>query len=455
MDWYNSHKSQSSTLIDKMQLRKDLQNPYYHEYIVVFTRGGRAYRVDRRPDRNAPFDTIMKQGCMAYDTIEAVGPRSLKRLETMSDCVVEFNWQGEQTTDLLLVLAICFGIREDKQAKQYTLQRYNCYFLSWTIVMITLRNTVARGARLNQLGRRLKLVVDWPLSRVDRDRRPWRLELNLVNVVWPVGPVGPVGPVRLTEMMRLTEILGLKGKGEPDTELRELRLRKLVPQELGLRKLVLQELGLSELIEEALVLRLQRELRLWKQQQLEGQQWLRVERWMAEERWTAEELMRPQEQLWSEEEQLQLKEGQLRLEEEQALVLALRVQLRRQEWLRREESLRRQEEGRQEKRRRLAEVRRKLELGQKLGLRELGLLELQRERELVRKPDSQGQGQERELEQGKEREQGEEREKGKEREQEQEQGRELGQEPEPSFSVSLQDNVSCFFITIESFLMIS
>jgi len=217
MDWYNSHKSQGSTIIDRMQLRRDLQHPYYHEYIVVFVRGGHAYRIDRRPDRSAPFDTIMKRGCKAYDTVEAVGQRSLKRLETMSDCVVELHWKNTQILDLLLVLAICFAIREDKFAKRYTLQRYNCYFLSWTIVMIALRNTVAWGVRLSQLGGRLSLVLDgslWQGAQEHWDRKSWTLEVGLVGLV------------------------GLVGQAE-----RDVKHWKAGERELGMRELGMQEFG--------------------------------------------------------------------------------------------------------------------------------------------------------------------------------------------------------------------
>ena len=149
IEWYHSHRSKGPTLIEKLQLRKDLQPPYYHECIVVFTRSGHRYRVDRRPDADAPFDTIMKAGCKTYDMIQTVGSRSLTELQKTSDCVVELHWPGERTIDLLLILSVCFALSQDQQARQYTLQRYNCYFLSWTIVMIAMRDTAAWETRLN------------------------------------------------------------------------------------------------------------------------------------------------------------------------------------------------------------------------------------------------------------------------------------------------------------------
>jgi len=149
IEWYERHRSKGSILIEKLQLRRDLQPPYYHEYIVVFTQSGRTFRVDRRPDPDAPFDTIMRAGCKPYDTIQAVESRSLRELEKVSDCVVEVHWHGKPTIDLLFILSICFALRQDEYAKQYTLQRYNCYFLSWTIIMATVREMAAWETRLS------------------------------------------------------------------------------------------------------------------------------------------------------------------------------------------------------------------------------------------------------------------------------------------------------------------
>jgi hypothetical protein len=170
VDWYINYGSKSSTAIEKIQLRKDNQQPYCHEYIVVFTRGGHIYRVDRRPDADAAFDTIMKEGCTPYDTVEELHLTSLKKLDGTSGCVVELHWRGEQTVDLLTVLSICFRLHNDKWAQRYTLQHYNCYFLSWTIITTIVRNIAACSAELNTA---LDCGV-WP-----RGLQNWNVELEL------------------------------------------------------------------------------------------------------------------------------------------------------------------------------------------------------------------------------------------------------------------------------------
>jgi hypothetical protein len=173
-DWYNKQGAKGSTVINKTQLRKDHQHPYYHEYIIISTRSGHMYRIDRRPDPDTPFDTIMKNGCTAHDTIQEVDSTSLKELDSTSSCVVELRWQSksEESIDLLFILSICFAIRNDKWTDRYTLQRYNCYFFSWAIITITMRKCAVCRAVFSagkvQGGRREQLRV----LEQKRKRRP-------------------------------------------------------------------------------------------------------------------------------------------------------------------------------------------------------------------------------------------------------------------------------------------
>jgi hypothetical protein len=51
--------------------------------------------------------------------------------------------------DILFVLSICFVIHNDKWADRYTLQRYNCYFVSWVIIVITMRKSAVCRAVFN------------------------------------------------------------------------------------------------------------------------------------------------------------------------------------------------------------------------------------------------------------------------------------------------------------------
>ena len=91
----------------------------------------------------------MKNGCTSHDTIQEVDSTSLKELDSTSSCVVELHWQNEESIDLLFVLSICFAIHDDKWADRYTLQRYNCYFISWAIITITMRKSAVCRAVFN------------------------------------------------------------------------------------------------------------------------------------------------------------------------------------------------------------------------------------------------------------------------------------------------------------------
>ena len=181
-DWYNEQRAKGSTAIKKIQLRKDYQHPYYHEYIIISTGSGHSYRVDRRPDPDAPFDTIMKTGCIAYDTIQEVDLTSLKDLDKTSSCVVELHWQGKEIIDLLFILSICFAIHNDKLSDRYTLQRYNCYFLSWAIIVITMRKSAVFGA-VSNTGKGVPERVGEPELELEAEKLTVRLELEQMREV--------------------------------------------------------------------------------------------------------------------------------------------------------------------------------------------------------------------------------------------------------------------------------
>jgi len=125
-----------------MQLRKAYDAPFHHEYT---TKSDHTCRIDRRPDKTAAFDTIMKDGCEASDTITDVDPTTLDATSTV---VVEFRWKGEHPLDLSFVKSVLSEIRRDSQAKRYTLQHYYFYFLARTIILITARKTAVCGATL-------------------------------------------------------------------------------------------------------------------------------------------------------------------------------------------------------------------------------------------------------------------------------------------------------------------
>jgi len=93
----------------------------------------------------------MRAGCQPHDTVQTVDSRLWRELEKTSDCIVEVYREGKPIIDLLFILSICFALRRDEQAKQYTLQRYTCYFLSWTVIMIAVRDAATWETRLDAI----------------------------------------------------------------------------------------------------------------------------------------------------------------------------------------------------------------------------------------------------------------------------------------------------------------
>ncbi|KAH7343171.1 hypothetical protein B0J17DRAFT_764402 [Rhizoctonia solani] len=134
-DWY---KRIRSTSIASAQLRKEYEEPFRHEFILVSLQGGGYCRLDRRGDPNLPTQTIRSNGSDAYDTIHEL--TNIDGMDSESECLVRLQFNG--TIDLSFLLFICFHIRSDPKTQRYTLQRFNCYFFSWTIASVLARHSV-------------------------------------------------------------------------------------------------------------------------------------------------------------------------------------------------------------------------------------------------------------------------------------------------------------------------
>ncbi|CAE6444125.1 unnamed protein product [Rhizoctonia solani] len=148
MAWY---RSRPNRLVHTLQLRRERERPYFHQF-VVFKLGGNGgvFRIDRRlrPNEDAPMNSLKDEGIPAYDTIQPVVTWN-DPLFPASDCLISIDFQGD--VYLALILKICQLIQAHPLAKVYTLQRYNCYFFAQTIMLCA-----ARGAD-NQAG-----TWDWP-----------------------------------------------------------------------------------------------------------------------------------------------------------------------------------------------------------------------------------------------------------------------------------------------------
>jgi hypothetical protein len=126
-----------------MQLRKEHIAPF-HEFIVVLTKGEHTYRVDRGGD-GPVLDTVKKQGVPSRDVVALLQLSSWKELDRTSYCMLDLSWGSDTTLDLKLVLDTCFQIHNES-GKRYKLLTHNCYFYAQTIIMVSVRKTVALRA---------------------------------------------------------------------------------------------------------------------------------------------------------------------------------------------------------------------------------------------------------------------------------------------------------------------
>ncbi|KAB5594182.1 hypothetical protein CTheo_2398 [Ceratobasidium theobromae] len=137
-DWY---ESMPTTKILGIQLRKEFGEPFRHEFILISLQRGLFCRLDRRGDPDVPTQTLSEAGSDAHDTVQEVDTTGLEEIDTTSECLVELRPNGK--IDLSFILSVCFSIRSDPKTQRYTLQRFNCYFFSWTIASVVARHSVS------------------------------------------------------------------------------------------------------------------------------------------------------------------------------------------------------------------------------------------------------------------------------------------------------------------------
>ncbi|CAE6427785.1 unnamed protein product [Rhizoctonia solani] len=176
-EWY---KHMRSTAVTEIQLRKEFEEPFRHEYILVSLQGGEFCRIDRRGDPNVPTQTLSSNGSDAHDTVHQLD--SIGGIDSDSECLVRLQFNGE--IDLSFLLLICFNIRNDPKTQRYTLQRFNCYFYSWTITSVLARHSVAWNAP-EQLAAKVQLTDTLKKSAVDPiANRASKLSMKCVSAVF-------------------------------------------------------------------------------------------------------------------------------------------------------------------------------------------------------------------------------------------------------------------------------
>ncbi|KAH7338726.1 hypothetical protein B0J17DRAFT_628133 [Rhizoctonia solani] len=150
MKWYNS-LSPISTTFHSIQHRRNIDRPFHHEFLQILLDDGHICILERMG--NGPdTDAVRWTGCSSHDIIQCFSQdqyTSWFLTRTPSELITEVNLP--RNFDLIDVLAICYTIKRHPQAKNYTLQRFNCYFLCCTVLSILARRTVSWEHQIQSL----------------------------------------------------------------------------------------------------------------------------------------------------------------------------------------------------------------------------------------------------------------------------------------------------------------
>lgn len=167
-EWYDSQPSKRFT---HLQYRKEREAPFYHEFIVAELENKTVCRFDRRGDVQTRANAFTLDGITAEDTAHVISPIEdhYADINNKSDQLLRIHFPKGQ--DLLTILAICYGVQKDDAASAYTLTKYNCYFLSWTIITATARRTVD-WALLGKETSRWEDLVETTIKGLSSDSTP-------------------------------------------------------------------------------------------------------------------------------------------------------------------------------------------------------------------------------------------------------------------------------------------
>ncbi|KAJ1300502.1 hypothetical protein OPQ81_005315 [Rhizoctonia solani] len=145
--WYGRRRQQSEhcIVLEKLQIRIDSAGPVPHRFVLALMKDKSIIRFDRRPETGKVCTLINETlGPAEYrkagDDFCNLSPGEFSKLEDTTQCEIEINLPDG--TDLLLVLSAAFAIANDEETRNYNLATFNCFFFSWTIIMIVARHAI-------------------------------------------------------------------------------------------------------------------------------------------------------------------------------------------------------------------------------------------------------------------------------------------------------------------------
>ncbi|CUA73037.1 hypothetical protein RSOLAG22IIIB_10480 [Rhizoctonia solani] len=135
--WYRDQQV-SSTRFRSIQHRRNTDNVFLHEFLLLELSDGSVCRVERTGD-GSNVDAIRNVGCLAADYIQWFTASEYNTYAARNTTELIAHVDFHHDFDIEDVLAICYAIQRWRRTSSYTLQRFNCYFLCGTVLLVLAR----------------------------------------------------------------------------------------------------------------------------------------------------------------------------------------------------------------------------------------------------------------------------------------------------------------------------
>ncbi|KAK7023631.1 hypothetical protein VNI00_016593 [Paramarasmius palmivorus] len=139
--WYRDRAARSpdAIAIDTLQIRKEtVVGLPCHRFVLLYMRDRSVHRLDRRPDQRAVEVLVNTAVPTKDELLHDLDQTALDHIHKTTKHEIGLFLEGQ--VDIEVVLSACNAISIDKSACKYTFFEHNCFFFSWTILMVASRS---------------------------------------------------------------------------------------------------------------------------------------------------------------------------------------------------------------------------------------------------------------------------------------------------------------------------
>ncbi|KAF5339475.1 hypothetical protein D9758_015325 [Tetrapyrgos nigripes] len=178
-EWYKD-QAPDSTKINKLEVRSSSGfTMLTHRFVVLHMCGdsGPTHRVDRQADTRRNDAGGLSQSALLpsrakMDTMDVLHVNlTADDVEDLEKSTLEIEISFNGRVDLLNVISTCYAISDDVDGGKYDLFEHNCFFFSWTILMVSSRvclqhQTPEKGALLSHFeNKEKKELMDYIVKK--------------------------------------------------------------------------------------------------------------------------------------------------------------------------------------------------------------------------------------------------------------------------------------------------